>query len=282
MNGMNAAEESAAGNAPDGDLTGLKVVSDHEQQRIGTLSFPVRGHPVYASISDNTNLIANIIKFRRPDLLLCAGWSVPTEQSLDAIAAMTQQVKTVVVTETNSPSPVCFRIAEGRAFRMGEQFFSTRAETQIKSCLRSLAEALPQRSFRFGQRDVLLLNCGEVMVVGGRDQVEFCWSAPKELRDAVRAPGVMILNPTHTRMGNYGSVKAWRRFLSSEGRVYVSASNWDVANGQHQSDTLHSFWHNGIASAPACAFTNGRLCYREWNVLLGADEVGDLDKAATE
>src|SRR5438105_1894249 len=56
------------------------------------------------------------------------------------------------------------------------------------------------------------------------------WSVPQVLQDAVRAPAVMILNPTHTRMGNCGTVRAWREYLSSGGRVYVSASNWDVAN----------------------------------------------------
>jgi hypothetical protein len=47
----------------------------------------------------------------------------------------------------------------------------------------------------------------------------------------------------------------------------VSASNWDVLNGQRQSDTLHSLWHNGVAATPAYAFENARLCYREWHML---------------
>lgn len=55
--------------------------------RIGTLSFPVcNAKPIY----DNTGLIDEIIKKRHPALLLCAGWSVPTEQSLDTIIGVSR------------------------------------------------------------------------------------------------------------------------------------------------------------------------------------------------
>jgi hypothetical protein len=76
----------------------------------------------------------------------------------------------------------------------------------------------------------------------------------------------MILNPTHSRMGNCGSVQAWRQFLSRDGRIYLSASNWDLTAGQRPSPTLHSFWHNGEPTASAYAIENGSLCYREWNI----------------
>jgi hypothetical protein len=177
------------------------------------------------------------------------------------------------VAETALPKAVYFRIADGHAFRMGEQFFSTREESDDESLPRGLADALSDRSFKFRQRDTILLNCGEVMVVQGRDHVEFYWSVPQVLRDAVRAPAAMILNPTHTRMGNCGSVKAWREYLSDGGRVYVSASNWDVLNGQRQSDTLHSLWYDGVAATPTYTFGNERLCYREWEMPASTDEV---------
>jgi hypothetical protein len=267
-----AAEKSVLEKAPGEELTDLEPALGRSQPRIGTLSFPVRGEPVYQAVSDNTDLIAEIIKKRRPSLLLCAGWSVPTEQNLDAIIAVTRRVKTVVVLETTvvletaSPTLVYFRIADGRRVRMGEQFFSTREETEDESLPRGLAAALPERSFMFCQRTALLLNCGEVLVVRGRNHVEFYGSVPQALREAVRAPTVMILNPTHTRMGNCGTIQAWREYLSGGGRLYVSASNWDVAKGQRPSETLHSLWHNGVAATPAYAFETEKLCYHEWDM----------------
>jgi hypothetical protein len=266
MNRKISTEVSVVEKALEREMTDLAVVSARSQPKIGTLSFPVRGHPVYMPISDNTDQIAEIVKKHQPTLLLCAGWSVPTELNLGVIIAVTKRIKTIVLLETTSPTPVYFRITDGRAFRMGEQFFSTREDTEDESNPRGLADALPERSFVFRERNALLLNCGEVMVVRGRNHVEFFWSIPQVLQDAVRSPTVMILNPTHTRMGNCGTVMAWREYLSSGGRVYLSASNWDVANGQHQSDTLHSLWHDGMAAAPVYALENERLCYREWDV----------------
>jgi hypothetical protein len=266
MRRNNAAIEFTIEKPSEGQVTGSKVASYHGEPKIGTISFPVRGEPFCEPISDNTGLIVEIIKNRRPSLLLCAGWTVPTNLNLNDIITVTRQVKTVVVLETTSPTPVYFRIAGGCAIRMGEQFFSTREDTEDESLPRRLANAVLERSFAFGQRDALLLNCGEVMVVRGRNHVEFHGSMPQILRDAVRAPAVMILNPTHTRMGNCGTVKAWREYLSSGGRVYVSASNWDVANGQGHSNTLHSLWHNGVAASHIYAFENDRLYYREWDM----------------
>ncbi len=273
MHRIHGTHDSVIDEAPDVDLTELEVAFAGPQPKIGTLSFPVRGKPVYEPVYDNADVIAEVVRRRQPALLLCAGWTVLNEQSLAPIVAVTRQVKTVVVVETISPVPVYFRIADGHAVGMGEQFFSTREESEDQDLARGLGDALPERSFAFGQRDALLLNCGEVMVVQGRDQVGFHWSVPQELRDAVRAPAAMILNPTHTRMGNCGSVKAWREYLSSGGRVYVSASNWDVLNGQRQSDTLHSLWHDGVAATPTYTFENERLCYREWDMPPSTDTV---------
>lgn len=269
MKKKQAAEEPIFDEAPEADLTDLEGASAHPQTKIGTLSFPVPGKPVDKPVYENANVIAEIVKKRQPALLLCAGWTVQTEQSLNPIIAATQQVKTVVVGETTDP-PVYFRIADGHAVRMGEQFFFTRKGSNDESLLGGLADALPDRSFTFRQRDALLLNCGEVMVVQGHDHVDVNQSVPPVLRDAVRAPTAMILNPTHTRMKNDGHVKAWRAYLSSDGRVYLSASNWDVSKRQRPSDTLHSLWHDGVAATPTYTFENERLCYREWDMPVSA------------
>ena len=245
-------------------LSKLRMLSTRSKPVVATISFPVRGD-VCEPVRDNTEVIAEVVRTRIPDLLLCAGWSVPTEQSLPAISAASKEAKTVVVVETTAPSPVYFRIDNGNVNRMGEQFFSERVEADEKR-LQRLSSALPDRSFSFRQREVVLLNCGEVMVVEGRNDVEFTQNVPRDLRDAVDAPKAIILNPTHTRMGNCGTVQAWRKHLSRSRRLYISASNWDVATGQMPSATIHSFWHNGEASTATFEFANESVCYREWEL----------------
>src|SRR5947209_4284609 len=94
-----AAEDAVVEETPEGELEDLEVASGYSRSRTGTISFPVRGEPIYAPVADNTDLIAEVIRKRQPTLLLCAGWSVPTEQNLPPIIALTQHIKTVVVLE---------------------------------------------------------------------------------------------------------------------------------------------------------------------------------------
>jgi hypothetical protein len=54
------------------------------------------------------------------------------------------------------------------------------------------------------------------------------------------------VNATHDRMGNAGTLKAKRAWISQGGRAYLSASNWNTARGQNRSArTLHSVFRDG-------------------------------------
>jgi hypothetical protein len=240
---------------------------------VGTLSFPVCVCESGA-LRDNSDIIAEIIRRRSPGLLLCAGWSIPTKRNLRPIKDAADKTKTVVVLESSRPEPpISFRIKDGQRFRMGKQFFADRKETNNNPHLVSqLGSALPRsRSFNFSGRPVLLLICGEVTVIQGRNNVHFHRSAPPKLQHAIRAERVLILNPTHTRMGNSGTIKAWRTFLSEKGRVYVSASNWNVCKTkktkgrcQKPAPTSHSLWHDGNCSKPCFQLECNFFDYREW------------------
>src|SRR5215469_9719753 len=176
----------------EGQLNGMTPAPRYSPWKIGTVSFPVRGAPAYRPLHDNTDRIAGVIEKRQPALLLCAGWSVPTRRSVERIAAVTGRIETVVVLETNSFIPVYMRLHRGEVFKMGKQCFSTRDDTQDERCLRDLAAARQMRSFPFHRWNALLLNCGEIMVVRGRNRVEFCGNVSNDLREAVRTEMAMI------------------------------------------------------------------------------------------
>jgi hypothetical protein len=76
----NAVNEFVIEEATEAGLTELDAVSGHVRPRLATLSFPVRGAPVYAPIYDNGHVIAQIIRRRHPALLLCGGWTLFTKQ----------------------------------------------------------------------------------------------------------------------------------------------------------------------------------------------------------
>ncbi len=249
-----------------GRIETLPPVSSERERGgiVGTLSFPVKsdGSPK----GDNSETIAKVVLRRKPGLLLCGGCSVLSQGNLPSIVSAAKRVGAVVVVETNDEPRTSFRIQDGKLFEIGEQFFGCRRDTNADSpgALDKLAGALAQRSFTLRGRPVVLLVCGEVTVMQGRKKVGFHPSAPQKLRDALQAEGLVILNPTHTRMGNSGVIKAWRRFLSKRGRVYVSASN----RGPHQrwSSTIQSLWNNGECKTPLFSDESDLFCYREWSL----------------
>jgi len=181
---------------------------------------------------------------------------------------VTKQVKTVVVLETEPPNPTSFRIFGGERVEMGEQLFCTSKEANGRNLCR-LDTALPNRSFAFLDRQVLLLVCGEITLMNGRPPgAGFRRGVPETMEKTVRAPGMMILNPTHTRMNRW-EVEEWRKYLSSEGHTCVSASNWDHCAKRPQlkpSPALHTLWHDGQKQNPVHTFENYLLCYREWHL----------------
>jgi hypothetical protein len=248
---------------------GLEDITCQAQMmgKIGTLSFPVcNGAPVHT----NTRRIEEIVRCRSPALLLCAGWSVPSTKDLEPIKTVTKQVETVVLLEApdGTGESINFRVCGGEQFPMAKQCFSeSKNATAANLC--SLDAALPSRSFKFLDRQAILLVCGEITIMCGRPpDVGFRPGVPDNLKDKVRAPGVMILNPTHTRMGEAWVVNAWRKYLSSNGNTYVSASNWDLDRQRRPSPTLHTVWHNGQEQDPVDkgTFENEFLCYREWDL----------------
>ncbi len=243
---------------------GITDNSGKRQTTVGTLSFPVcKGVP----LRDNGDIIAQIILRRQPRLLLCAGGSVPSVQSLDAVTEATLQAEIEVLLETRTDG-LNYRIESGRRHLMGPQFFEDRKRTnECPDRLTWLERALPEQSFQFFGRASVLLICGEISVMEGRGDPHFHSAAPENLQRAVQAERVLILNPTHTRMGNCGTINAWRRFLSQKGRIYVSASNWDFCGARRQSptETLHSLWHVGHAQKPIDEGPRSdHCCYREW------------------
>src|ERR1051325_7727978 len=82
---------------------------------VGTLSFPVCSGRTFRN---NSDVISTIIRLRKPGLLLCAGWSIPSKKSLHLIQNATHHSRTVVVLETKKPKMV-WRVAAGRLHQMG-------------------------------------------------------------------------------------------------------------------------------------------------------------------
>ncbi len=245
---------------------------------IATLSFPVRvikrdhrreTEPLYGRTHD---AIAGIVGCRRPALLLCAGFSVLNRKNLNPVIKATQRVGTMVVLEKYEPPtsferPPSFLVRNGVVTCMGVQYFS-QGENATRASLDQLEADLDNRSFTILGRKCLLLICGEISVVcsnRAKRRVSFRRNVSDNLRQRLLSSG-MIINPTHTLMRRH-EIQEWRKFLSGDGRMYVSASNWERSKNRPTCRTLHSLWHDGNRqdyNRPA--IENEWLCYREWTL----------------
>src|SRR5690348_6825906 len=96
------------GNAKEEHELPPAVERNPEHRRIvGTLSFPVKN----SALRDNGDLISEVIRRRRPGLLLSAGWSISSQRKLQPIENATRETGTVVILETSTDDPpISFRI----------------------------------------------------------------------------------------------------------------------------------------------------------------------------
>jgi hypothetical protein len=241
----------------------------HFSERYRSTQNPKKVLPKY----DYSPLIAKIIISRRPALLLCAGHSIIDEKALSTIKNASQNTSSVTIVETSSASGKAesYRICAGKVLMMGNQFFAER-EDRTEETVGELEQAVTQRQFDFDKQSALhnhrafLLVCGELGVVSGRKNPEYhkLVKQATKLRDALRDAKI-ILNPTHTRMGNGGTLNAKRKFLSSNKRIYLSSSNWN--NEQKISRTLHTLWYDGKPRKHCKESSDPEhFCYREWSL----------------
>lgn len=133
---------------------------------------------------------------------------------------------------------------------------------------------MPDRVTSIGELNVFGLCCGEINVVQGRQQPRFMCEVAAE---AILSADIVI-NPTHDRMSNAGTLHAKRQFLSQQTadgrqRTYISCSNWEACglNGriQQPSPTLHTIYRSGNALGyHEVADGVFGFVYRRWNIKL--------------
>lgn len=212
--------------------------------KIGTLSSELRGAEMALSGPQRIEAILRVLHTHRPDILLGAGYSLATDADLatlgEALAGVAwpglvfAEVKSCDCAPllehaggTTFPEPsrhALFAWADGKWHVMGRQFFTRSSETSAGSrCVAQLEQNLARRTINFRGQRVGALICGELNALRGRNRI-----APVSARigDWLKSLDIVV-NPTHDRMGNGGTLNAKRRWLSQSGKIYVSSSNWN-------------------------------------------------------
>lgn len=256
--------------------------------KIGTLSFGKKHEVFDLSDSDRVGTIVRYAVAKRLDFLACGGWSVASSSDVGTIARELERSSssTGVLLETQfdhlpgdtseEPYHVMYWIGSGGDISvLGKQFFAQSGELKGKSGGRLLSafdKAIGSRSVVVGGKSLFALCCGELNLLNGRDNVTCRSDKAQAALDAAD----IVVNPTHDRMGNAGTLKAKRSYLSRKvsdrTRLAVSVSNWDHAEGRPSgkqnpnSPSLHTVFLNG--ECLLADFSEGGqeegFMYREW------------------
>jgi hypothetical protein len=238
--------------------------------------------------SERARIILAASDAYRPDLLVTAGWALHSREELQWLAAEVADDPRfgTVITEVHHDGRAKRKHVRqhsmwavhgwGETYRFGRQAFATMAEATEPSgaSLGYLLKRLDRRCLAIGDHSIFAMLCGELNIVRGRDQAAFI---NEEARQAIMAADIVI-NPTHDRMSNAGTLHAKRRLLSQphpdgRARASISISNWEACglNGRVQSPspTLHTIYVSGEAQ-PYEELADGAFgfVFRLWKLTL--------------
>jgi hypothetical protein len=261
---------------------------------IGTLSFGKRISIFDLKASDRIARICDSVRSRDVTLLACAGWSVECADDVHTIASqlacMAKETHVLIEVQNDKhaelPPEKCkhamyWIYPDGKIAFLGKQHFATRGELNDVGggrLLESFEANLHPRTVTAGELKIMALCCGELNILQGRHEV----TCLTENANAALDDADIVINPTHDLMGNGGTLKAKRRYLSrmidGRSRVSVSVSNWDhegkYEDGKARSiqrpdaPTLHTVFLNGQPLNPKLVQGGSAegFQYREWDI----------------
>lgn len=263
-------------------------MADHLVLELGTLSFARCRHRMLLPPSERARLILAASDAYAPDLLVTGGYALHSRQELQWVAAELADDPRdgTIVTEVHHDGrekqqqvrqhAMWAIFGSGETYRFGRQAFATMAQARHPSgaAIAYLRNRLSQRRLHMGNYSIFAMLCGELNVVRGRARTEFIdTEAASAIGDAD-----IVINPTHDRMSNAGTLHAKRRLLSQphpdgRGRAYISCSNWEACGiggrVQSPSPTLHTVYLRGSPVAyEELADGAFGFVYRRWRISL--------------
>lgn len=248
--------------------------------KIGTFSQKVKNHVLRPP--QRIEALLDLVNEHEPDLLLCAGWTLASYNDLRNFAESINGTKTHVVLEAKSDGEKgkdhsLYRVdPNGCIHELASQKFGESREVTPET-VTALEQAITSRWFSINGRGIALLSCGEINIVKGRHNPAYASQKIKTLLESAD----IVLNPTHTRMGNPGTLDEKRKYLSQKvdgrDRIYVSCANMSQKHKvgkpqritrQKNSGTLHVIYRNGTSEgAQLKEHTDGSngYVYRQWD-----------------
>jgi hypothetical protein len=234
------------------------------------MSWEIRGSDMRLTGEERIDNIMAVLEKHSPDVLLTAGFSLRYENDLACLEHRLNAsswngllfvevqhfygdlANQLATGEYLSDHCLFAWTRDGGMMRMGPQYFATSEEAHdnLTTIVAAFGDNLAQREIEFRGLQFGALICGEINALRGRNNPA-AWTP--EIEKWLCGLHVVV-NPTHDRMDNAGTLKAKRKCISKDGRVYLSSSNWNTAkklnNGntvqqKREAPTLHSVFRDG-------------------------------------
>lgn len=223
--------------------------------KIATLSFEIKGDKMALSASRRIEIILNTLDSIHPELLVTSGYSLRDNEDLQYLQDELKKRgnKTWVLIEVEKEELIMknehplknkyphLDINTGthnlyvinnnnEILNLGPQYFAQSSEVTGKKNEYRISEfekIIQNRVFNINDKKVLVLCCGEINSIQGRNNITYISDKVKTTIES----SDLILNPTHDCMANYGTLTAKRKFLSFRGSEkktwYINSSNWN-------------------------------------------------------
>ena len=145
--------------------------------KIATLSFELRNTEMALTGEQRVEIIADIIKKYHPELLLCAGWAVETDEDLVNLATKCKSVGSTTTTlvevkhalKGNHDFPSSHKMNvitdSNSIIELGRQYFASSGELNSDDAVelvRNLENNIKNRIFKVNEYNCFALCCGEL------------------------------------------------------------------------------------------------------------------------
>lgn len=206
------------------------------------------------------NLTRDIINNSTADLLLFSGHTIGFVNDIETLKTQIDNKQVEVVLElqdinTDKIGNCLYRVTDGKLISLyTNQLFtqSSDIEGNYELADRLLHEFETNRIIKIKGDSILIIQCGEINILKNiqseENRVEFRLSDNKTLTDRfnkILKGTKIILNPSHTPMGNQGKMQKRREFLSKDKRYYFSTCNTKVDSNNLELKSLQYAFYNG-------------------------------------
>jgi hypothetical protein len=242
--------------------------------KIITLSFELNNNNMVLDKTKRVSIISETVKSEKPDLLVTSGYSLEDNDDLENLQLELKNIQSeswllveVAKEESiikyghplvnkypnNNLEPGTHNLYvitnENKLLNLGPQYFAQSQQVtgqKNKYMIEEFENILDNRVFKIKEKNVLVLCCGEINSIQGRDNINYISEKVKRFIE----DSDIILNPTHDCMANYGTLKAKRIFLSQredKNAIYLNSSNWNTYKNQNpdKNTFMQNIYRNG-------------------------------------